>query len=163
MLESIKKFFRSSMSPPAKTEPRQSRKDIRLAACALLLELAHADDEFTEDERQHLESAVRRQFGLDAPEAEKLLELAEEERRQAVDLWQFTNLIAESYSIGQKMVLAEVMWGVVYADGDLASKEDYLMRKISNLLRLEPGYLAEARKRVEEGSEGDTASAGGPI
>ncbi len=109
-----------------------------------------------------LESAARRQFGLNAPEADKLLELAEEERRQAVDLWQFTNLIAESYSIGQKMVLAEVMWGVVYADGDLASKEDYLMRKISNLLRLEPGYLAEARKRVEEGSEGDTASAGGP-
>ena len=152
MLGSIKKFFRSSMSPSAQTEPKQSRKDIRLAACALLLELAHADDEFTEDERQHLESAVRRQFGLDAPEAEKLLELAEEERRQAVDLWQFTNLIAESYSIGQKMVLAEVMWGVVYADGDLAGKEDYLMRKFSNLLRLEPGYLAEARKRVEDGS-----------
>jgi hypothetical protein len=31
------------------------------------------------------------------------------------------------------------------------------MRKICNLLRLEPGYLAEARKRVEEGS-GEGAS-----
>ena len=54
MLKSIKEFFRSSMSPPGQTEPKRSRKDIRLAACALLLELAHADDEFTEDERQHL-------------------------------------------------------------------------------------------------------------
>jgi uncharacterized tellurite resistance protein B-like protein len=48
------------------------------------------------------------------------------------------------------MVLAEIMWGLVYSDGDLASKEDYLMRKICNLLRLEPGYLAEARQRYDQ-------------
>jgi uncharacterized tellurite resistance protein B-like protein len=137
------------MSPPDKTEAHASRKDIRLAACALLVELAHADDQFTDDERKHLESAVQRQFGLGSEEAQKLLALAEQERRQAVDLWQFTNLIAENYSTGQKMVLAEIMWGLAYSDGKLVGREDYLMRKICNLLRLEPGYLAEARKRAE--------------
>jgi uncharacterized tellurite resistance protein B-like protein len=151
VLDAIKKFFGSSMTPSPKAEPAQVRKDIRLAACALLLELAHADDDFTEQERKHLESAVRRQFGLQAADAERLLKLAEQERAQAVDLWQFTNLVAENYSMGQKMVLAEIMWGLVYSDGDLAGKEDYMMRKICNLLRLEPGYLAEARKRAEEG------------
>jgi uncharacterized tellurite resistance protein B-like protein len=155
MLDAIRRFFGSSMSPSGQGEPSRARKDIRLAACALLLELAHADDEFSDDERRHLESAVRRQFGLEATDAERLLQLAEEERAQAVDLWQFTNLVAENYSLGQKMVLAEIMWGLVYSDGDLAGKEDYLMRKICNLLRLEPGYLAEARKRVEApGDEG---------
>ena len=149
MLQAIKNFFTSSMTPAAEEATPASSKDIRLAACALLLELANADDEFTDDERQHLESAVRRQFGLDASEAEKLIELAQKEREEAVDLWQFTNLIAENYSTGQKMVLAEIMWGLVYSDGDLASKEDYLMRKICNLLRLEPGYLAEARQRYQ--------------
>jgi uncharacterized tellurite resistance protein B-like protein len=150
MLESIKRFFKSSMSPSPEAGDPKSRTDLRLAACALLLELAHADAEFTNDERAHLEAAMRRQFGLGAGEADKLISLAEEARAEAVDLWQFTNLIAENYSLGQKMVLAEIMWGLVYSDGDLASKEDYLMRKICNLLRLEPGYLAEARKRVED-------------
>lgn len=149
MLDSIRSFFRSSMSPGGNATEGGAKKDIRLAACALLLELAHADDEFGEEERRHLESAVRRQFGLDAGDAERLLELAEAARRESVDLWQFTNLVAESYSLGQKMVLAEIMWGLVYSDGELAGKEDYLMRKICNLLRLEPGYLAEARKRAE--------------
>jgi len=152
VLQAIKSFFASSMTPPPDAEASTGTKDISLAACALLLELANADDEFTDDERQHLESAVRRQFGLDAPEAAKLLELAQKEREEAVDLWQFTNLIAENYSTGQKMVLAEIMWGLVYSDGDLASKEDYLMRKICNLLRLEPGYLAEARQRYKSGT-----------
>ena len=151
MLDAIKNFFGSSMSPPAEeAETPGARKDIRLAACALLLEIAHADSEFSEEERQHLESALSRQFGVEGPEAERLLELAEAERVQAVDLWQFTKLIADSYSVGQKMVLAEIMWGLVYSDGDLASKEDYLMRKICNLLRLEPGYLAEARQRYDQ-------------
>jgi uncharacterized tellurite resistance protein B-like protein len=154
MLQSIKKYFQTKMSPPAGADQAAARKDIRLAACALLLELASADEEFTEQERRHMESAVRRQFGLDEGEAERLIALAEEARSEAIDLWQFTNLIAESYSVGQKMVLAEIMWGLVYADGNLASKEDYLMRKICNLLRLEPGYLAEARRRVEDGERG---------
>jgi uncharacterized tellurite resistance protein B-like protein len=157
MLDAIKNFFGSSMSPPeAEAETAHARKDIRLAACALLLEIAHADSEFTADERQHLESAVRRHFGVDAPEADRLLELAEAERVQAVDLWQFTKLIADGYSVGQKMVLAEIMWGLVYADGELEAKEDYLMRKIFSLLRLEPGYLAEARRRSEQGDERDS-------
>jgi uncharacterized tellurite resistance protein B-like protein len=116
MLDAIRTFFRSSMAPAdAATEGDDPGPDLRLAACALLLELAHADAEFSEDE----------------------------------DLWQFTNLIDQSYSLGQKTVLAEIMWGLVYSDGDLAEKESYLMRKISNLLHLQPDYLAEARKRVD--------------
>jgi len=150
MLQAIKNFFKSSMSPSPQAKDAASKKDIRVAACALMLEIAQADDEFTTDERQHLEAAIRRQYGLDEAEATKLIQSAQEARAAAVDLWQFTNLIAENYSLGQKMVLAEIMWGLVYSDGDLAEKEDYLMRKICNLLRLEPGYLAEARKRAED-------------
>ncbi len=154
MLESIKSFFRSTMVPPPERDSDPTKEDVRLAACALLLELAWADDEFTDDERRNLEVGIRRQFGLDAEQAERLIELAEEARGQAVDLWQFTSLIADNYSLGQKMVLAEMMWGLIYSDGKLADREAYLMRKISNLLRLEPGYLSEARRRVAELGDG---------
>ena len=158
MIESIKQFFMANMAEPAEEGDEAQPDDLRLAACALLLELAYADDEFTEEERVHLEGAVRRQFGLDGQQAQELIKLAEEQRADAVDLWTFTNLVAEHYSLGQKMVLAEAMWGLVYSDGELASREDYLMRKISGLLRLEPGYLAEARKRVEEQQAPDRES-----
>lgn len=150
MMESIKNLFMKGAAEAGREEEGISAPDLRLAACALLLELAHADDEFTDGEQSHLEGAIRRQFGLDGEQAAELMELAEKQRQEAVDLWTFTNQVAEHYSLGQKMVLAEAMWGLVYSDGELASREDYLMRKISGLLRLEPGYLAEARKRVEE-------------
>ena len=158
MLDSIKSFFSSSMAGTDASGSEAEREDARLAACALLLELAHADDEFTASEQDHLEGAVRREFGLDESRAAELLELARAEREKAVDLFQFTRLIDEHFSLGQKMVLAEAMWGLVYADGTLANREDYLVRKISNLLHLKPGYLSEARQRVEERREDGSAT-----
>ena len=56
------------------------------------------------------------------------------------DLWPFTTLITEMYSTRQKTVLAEIMRRLVYLDGDLTDVEDYLMRRIASLLRLEPGW-----------------------
>ena len=158
MIDRIKSFFLREMAPPpddAGAGPGSA--ELRVAACALLLEVANADDHFSEGERRHLRSLVRRHFGLKSGAADELIVLAEDERRGSVDLWGFTSLIRAHYSAGQKLVLAEAMWGVVLADGELAAREDYIMRKISHLIGLETGYLAEARKRLESGSGGDGA------
>jgi uncharacterized tellurite resistance protein B-like protein len=119
---------------------------VALAACALLLEVAHADGEFSEAERLHIENAVGRHFGLDGATTAELLRLADEERRTSIDHFQFTRVIAEEYDLGAKMVLAEILWGVILADGKIAAHEEYLVRKLANLLQLEPGYLSEARR-----------------
>lgn len=152
MLDAIRSFFGASMVPES-PEEEVGEQDVRLAACALLIEIAHADEEFTEDEEQHLVSAMRREYGLEEEEADQLLELADQARASAVDLWQFTKLIKQNYSLGQKMVLVEVMWGLVYADGQLSSHEESLMRRVCHLLDLAPGYLADVRKRVESGGD----------
>lgn len=147
MLDSIKSFF-SAKVKPEEVPGEDMNARIRLAACAMLLELAHADDGFTREERRHIEDAMVRHFDLSADEARELMALAEQERTDAVDLFQFANLIAEQYDESQKLLLAEVMWGVVHSDGHLSGHEDYLMTKFSRLLDLRPGYLAEAKKRA---------------
>lgn len=133
---------------PESPDEEIDESDVRLAACALLIEIAYADDDFTSDERQHLLSAIRRQYGLDEERAEELIRLAEQARANAVDLWQFTKLIKSTYSLGQKVVLLEVMWGLVYSDGELSSHEESLMRRVCHLLDVAPGYLSDVKKRV---------------
>jgi uncharacterized tellurite resistance protein B-like protein len=133
---------------PESPDEEIDESDVRLAACALLIEIAYADDDFTSDERQHLLSAIRRQYGLDEERAEELIRLAEQARANAVDLWQFTKLIKSTYSLGQKVVLLEVMWGLVYSDGELSSHEESLMRRVCHLLDVAPGYLSAVKKRV---------------
>ena len=75
MMESIRQFFLANMAETGNQEDETAPADLRLAACALLLELAYADDEFTEEERDHLEAAIRRQFGLDEEQAAELIPL----------------------------------------------------------------------------------------
>ncbi len=153
MIDRFKSFFSREMALPddgGGEEP--SAEELRVAACALLLEVAHADDHFSADERKHMRRLVRRHFGLKQSAADELISIAEDERRRRVDLWGFTKLIRRQYSIGQKLVLAAAMWGLVLAHGKLVAREDYIMRKISRLVGLKTGYLAEARKRLESGT-----------
>jgi uncharacterized tellurite resistance protein B-like protein len=66
-----------------------------------------------------------------------------------VDHFGFSSVLQRSYDLGQKMVLAEVMWGLVLANGEIAEHEHYLTRKISNLLDLQPAYLSTAKAAAE--------------
>lgn len=160
MLESIRAFFDQRMNLPsdgngaeaAPEAPRdeESLRRLHVAACALLLELAYADEEFSDAERIHIEAVMQRHFDVDEETARELMALAEKEQAESIDLYQFTTLIRSSYDLGQKTLLAEIMWGLVLADGEIARREAYMLRKIANLLDLEPGYLSMARKRAQD-------------
>jgi uncharacterized tellurite resistance protein B-like protein len=150
VLEAIRRFVSERLtdaadpgaSVPATTGPSR----VQLAACALLLELAHADGVFSTEEQRHIERSLVRHFGLDDATVAELLRLAEMERAQSLDHFQFTRLITAQYDLGQKMVLAEIMWGVILADGRLSDHETHLVRKMASLMQLEPAYLAQARR-----------------
>jgi uncharacterized tellurite resistance protein B-like protein len=147
MLDAIRGFVNRRMLPSAEPAAAPTGPSgVQLAACALLLELAHADGVMSPAELAHIERSLQRHFGLDDATARELIALAEAERSQSIDHFQFTRLIAARYDLGQKMVLAEVMWGVILADGQLATHETWLIRKLGHLLELEPAYLSEARK-----------------
>ncbi len=149
MLEGIRRFVRERVVGAGSAGPESTPggpSKVQLAACALLLELAHADGEFCAEEREHIQRTVVRHFGLDEETGAELVRLGEAERQQSLDHFQFTRLIATEYDLGQKMVLAEIMWGVILADGRLSDLETHLVRKFASLMQLEPAYLAQARK-----------------
>ena len=146
MFEALRNLFTGHGS--AGPDARDENRGLQIAACALLLEIAHADDEFTDAERQHIEDVVVRHFDLDPSEARSVMAVAEEARRESVDLHQFTAIVSRHYDEGQRLVLAELLWRVVYADGKLSDREAILARKLGYLLELPAGYLAEARRKA---------------
>lgn len=147
MFDAIRSWL-SGDEPPAAEPATPAADPVHIAACSLLLEVAFADGEFSSGERAHLEQVLERHFALPPESGRQLIEMAERERRGSIDHFQFTRVLNERYDIGQKMVLAEVMWGLVLADGQIAEHEHYLTRKIANLLELEPGYLSAAKARA---------------
>ena len=118
-----------------------------MAACALLLELAHADEEFADEERARIVRAAR-EMGVAEEDLREVLRLAEEQRRESVDLFQFTRLVAESFSREERLKLVEAIWGVVYSDGTLTEAENRLARRIAEMLGFQHPEVQAVKDRV---------------
>ena len=151
MLGVMKKFFQQDAAPEKtelKEEDRAER--IQVATCALLLEVANSDDEFSDIERDNIIQILEKDFELSDEYAKELMELSDKEREESIDLWHFTNLINEHYSIEEKIKIIEMVWKVIYADGKLDKHEDHLAHKLSNLLKLTHKQLIDAKLKVRD-------------
>lgn len=147
ILDSIRRLVGAPAAAARSSDDSIGAGDVRLAACVMLLELANVDGEFSDIERLRIGELLQRHFGVDADGANQLIQEATRISRDSVDDFVFTRQVVRDYTLAQRMVLAELMWQVVLADGELHERESYLMRKLANLLQLEPAFLAEARKR----------------
>ena len=144
VLEAVRAFIQARLSHPEE-EHRPDR--VAIAACALLLEIAHADG-LGPQEHESILRAAREDLGVPEEDVREVLRLAEEARRESVDLYQFTRLVGESFSLEQRRHLVEAIWRVVYSDGVLSAVENQLARRIGELLGLQQPDIQAARERV---------------
>jgi uncharacterized tellurite resistance protein B-like protein len=128
---------------------RQERHDpLRLATAAILLDIAHADGTFTPAEDGNVEAFLADRFQLSRDDAKELLEAADEMRRNMVDHFAFTNTIRKNTPLGDRIEIVKTLWRLVYSDGTLTGYENYLVRKIADLLGLEHHVMIEAKSAV---------------
>jgi len=96
-IEAIRSFFSQRASRP--DEP-QRPDPVTVAACALLLEIAHADDVFRPEEKDRIARHIRDEMHVSEDQLNDVFRLAEEQRRESVDLFHFTQLLRENLSYG---------------------------------------------------------------
>ena len=79
MLNRVKRFF--GKIQVGETDPKNNsvNHDIRVATCALLVEIARIDETFSEDELELLLSILKDKYGLPRNHAEDLIAEAEKE------------------------------------------------------------------------------------
>jgi uncharacterized tellurite resistance protein B-like protein len=128
-------------------------RDIQTATCALFLEMAAADGEFSESEQDRVLSILKNDYDLSEEDAVALIEDTNLQLEQSIDLWQFTRRINQSFSNEEKIRIIQMLWQIVYADGTLDKHEHYLVRKLSTLLRLSHQELIDAKGRVLRGAD----------
>ena len=150
MLKSIRQFFDNHLRPGAE-DSSGGERGLRLATAALLIEITRADYEVKPEERAAVMDAVRQLFDdLSEAETEELIALAEQEASESTSLFQFTSLVDKNFSREVKIRIVEMLWRVAYADNDKDMNEEYLVRKIADLLHVSHGDFIRARHLVEE-------------
>ncbi len=148
MFDSLSQLFKKDSSEKENSD--QGNLDLRVATCVLLLEVAHADEDFSDDECQTIEKMVGARFKLTADEAAELLALAEKERAAGSDLYSFARLVNENYPRARKLAILELLWQVVYCDGVLEAHEDALMHKLGTLLGVRHEELMAVKVSVRK-------------
>ncbi|GGF71436.1 tellurite resistance TerB family protein [Alteromonas lipolytica] len=128
MLKSILQFF--SASPKDEPAPHQ----LEIATAALLSEVVRADSLSDERELAKLRELIRQNFDLTEEDVENIVRVGEKRSEEAVDLVQFTKALNKGMSAQGKEQVMKGLWEIAFADSTLSPDEEYIIRKIADLL-----------------------------
>ena len=125
-------------------------KRVQIATCALFLEVANSDDDFSVEEEEFINKTMKEEFELDDKLVNELIELSHEHTENSVSLYEFTEIINQYFTNAQKFDVVKNLWRLVFADGNLDSYEEYFIRKISRNLHLEHSDMIAAKLEVKK-------------
>jgi uncharacterized tellurite resistance protein B-like protein len=111
----------------------------QLALASLLIEMARADFDESASEHAAIADLLASHFELTPEESQALLKRAQDESDSAVCLFDFSRALHESLDAEQRLEVIELLWKVALADNKLDKYEDYLVRKVADLL-----YVADS-------------------
>src|SRR6201992_2640742 len=149
MLDGLRQFIADVVSPSH--EPRDlDDTGYRLAATALLVHVISLDGDPPETEKRKLHSLIESSFGLDRGAADKLIASATLVEGEAVDLYHFTSVIMRSVDDAGRLRIVEMMWELVYADGQVSEFEDNVVWRAADLLGVSQRDRIELTHRVAD-------------
>jgi uncharacterized tellurite resistance protein B-like protein len=148
MLDGLRQFIADVVSPAAQADRTFDDTGYRLAATALLIHVVSLDGEPSEIEKRKLHSLIESRFGLDPGTADKLIASATLVEGEAVDLYHFTSVIVRSVNEEGRLRIVEMMWELVYADGQVSEFEDNVVWRTADLLGVSSRDRIDLKHRV---------------
>ena len=161
MLDGLRQFIADIVAPQGQ-DRAFGDGDYRLAATALLVHVISLDGQPSQAEQRKLHSLIESHFGLDRGTAGRLIASATQVEGEAVDLYHFTSVIMRSLDENGRKRIVEMMWELVYADGEVTEFEDNVVWRASDLLgiaqrdRVDLKHLVASRRsgQVKDGVAG---------
>jgi len=126
------------------------QKQLQIATAALFVEMAKADGEFSEDEREQAINSLQKQFGLDAEYVNDLVELSKTKLADSVSLYEFSTIINEHFSNDDKLELLKNLWRLIYTDKKLDKYEDRLIKIIGGMINIEHKQIINTKMLIRE-------------
>tara|TARA_B100001013_G_scaffold292072_1_gene192072 strand:+ start:163 stop:627 length:465 start_codon:yes stop_codon:yes gene_type:complete len=138
MLKKIKEHISNLGNEPSeKADQEQKEPDLINNACAaLLIETALADKVFNEEELASMKQTLNKVYKVDEKDIEELINESKRKVSESTSLYEYTRLINDLCDYEDKIRLISNLWSIAFADQHLDKYEEYLIRKISDLLHV---------------------------
>lgn len=149
MFERIAAFLKELNASPESDDGDFSRDDPRLAAAALMYHVIGADGVYSEAEMDRLGDLLQENYALDDEMLSRLVAAARAADSEAVDLYQFTSVLMRSLSADERLQFIELLWEIVYSDGENHELEDNLVWRVAELLGVDGRDRVLLRQAVQ--------------
>lgn len=106
----------------------------KVAACAILMELAAADGETALVEQQAITRAMADKFGIHGPSASMVQAIATHSRTPDGNTDSYARFIREMWSPSDRRTVLEAVREVIWADGVLDANEEKLVWRLAATL-----------------------------
>ena len=136
-------------------QPAARHDDAHVAAAALMVEAARLDGSFTDVERDRIRASWSSASSSPPGSPAELLARAERTATESVAWQGFTQAIKDGLAPEERIGVIEMLWEVVYADGQLHDYEASLLRRVDRpALRQRPRQRRGAA--AGDGKAGDS-------
>ena len=146
MINTIRKFFKSNEN--SKSDNVEGDQD-ELAYASLLIEVIKSDDHFDQREHDELLDILGTKLSIDEKALAELSELAQKKSDESTSLYEFTREINDKYQYEEKVQLIEDLWRIAYSDERIDKYEDYVIRKVADLIYVTHGDFIKSKLKVK--------------
>jgi uncharacterized tellurite resistance protein B-like protein len=126
---------------------QQTINPMQLAVAALMFSVMDADGVRHDAEIALLQDLLSERFDLEGGQLVDLIAQAETAEAEAVGLYQFTSVVVRLEE-HERIHLIELMWEVVFADGELHEMEDHVLWHIADLIGVSQRDRVELRRKA---------------
>ena len=152
MLKKIKEHI-SNLGNESSEKADQEQKGTEIinnACAALLIETALADKVFNEEELISMKQTLNKVYKVDEKDIEELINESKKKVSESTSLYEYTRLINDLCDYEDKIRLISNLWSIAFADKHLDKYEEYLIRKISDLLHVSHKDFIQQKLLVKE-------------
>lgn len=147
MMNKLSNWFNQSIEAPTVDD---APHELELATAALMMEVARADFEQSEEERSLMLQKLGARLKLTDEAVTGLLLLAQDASEEAHDLYSFTSIINERFTYPEKKQLVVNLWEIALADAHIDPQEDHIIRRIAGLLSVDHSDVIHARAKARD-------------
>ena len=152
MLKKIREYISELNNHPS-GEDNTKEPETRLinnACAALLIETAFADKVFNEAELNSMKETLIKVYEMESKDVDEIINASKKTVSESTSLYEYTRLINDLCDYEDKIKLINNLWIIAFADKQLDKYEEYLIRKIADLLHVSHSDFIKEKLKVKQ-------------
>tara|TARA_B100000700_G_scaffold290520_1_gene348640 strand:+ start:392 stop:811 length:420 start_codon:yes stop_codon:yes gene_type:complete len=113
---------------------------------ALLVHVARIDENYTKKEKEIVRKAMI-ELSSKNEKIEEILSKAEEIEKNSNQILDFTKEV-KNMKEDSKIKIVEILWNIIYSDGNPDMYENSIMRRLTGLLYLDPKIVGDIKEKT---------------